>query len=209
MAAAEDAHDDLERLHTLLRDPDPDVRGLAAVALAHVTLPEATGFLMELLSDPDPRVVCAAVQSLGDRGTTEAVPGLIDMLNRSSDVDVKCSILSTLAILKDHRAFSAVIVQLFDSSDEVRRNAAATIGYLGDRRALTPLYEILGDDYVWVRANAVLAIGTLGDVESATRLLTLLETESDGLVRANIPSFGACDPLRHRSSSSTCLREEE
>ena len=192
-----DAHDDLERLRALLSDPDPDVRGLTAVALARLAIPEARDMLMQLLADSDSRVVCAAVQSLGDRGDQSAVPALVDVLNRSQDVDVECSVLSSLAMLKDHRAFSAVVVKLFDADDEVRRNAAATIGYLKDKRALVPLYELLADDYSWVRANAALSIGTLGDVDSVDHLMDLLARETDDLVRANaLIAIGQCDPSK-------------
>lgn len=192
-----DEHDELERLRALLKDPDPEVRGLTAVALARIDSPAATEILMDLLADPDDRVVCAAIQSLGERGEKSAVPALIGMLNHATYASVKCSVLSAFASIRDPRAFSAVVVQLFDAEDEVRRNAAAAIGYLGDKRALVPLYEMLGDNYAWVRANAALSIGALGDADSVDHLMDLLARETDDLVRADtLIAIGQCDPSK-------------
>jgi HEAT repeat protein len=142
-----------------LTDPDPDVRSLAADALARVGATAAVPSLFPLLSDANPRVVHAAtgaIQSLGS-GETKALAlaaaegrdpaarraalrilayfGYGDALPhflealRSDDVRLREVAIAGLPFLDDARAHEALLASARDGSAETRRAALRALGH--------------------------------------------------------------------------------
>jgi HEAT repeat protein len=72
------------------RDPDPDVKAVAAATLKAVTLAEVNR-LAQLLKDPDENVRVLAAKALGKMGAdaAPAVPALKEAAEKDKDADVK------------------------------------------------------------------------------------------------------------------------
>ena len=71
----------LGRLRTLLKDPDPAVRR-AAIDQLTAQVPEQAELLVQLLADPERAVRFAAARKLAVRGDKRAIPVLTDVLTR-------------------------------------------------------------------------------------------------------------------------------
>lgn len=129
----------------LLKDPDPAVRGRAALAMADIAedskdpanRARAASALAPSLSDADPRVREDAVKALRDMAGSEAVPGLS-------------------AALKDARF-------------EVRAEALRGLGEIADPATQAVLREAYGDGSGPNALDAALALKSAGDPSAFAR----------------------------------------
>jgi HEAT repeat protein len=138
---------DLKAAEAGLADADPRVRVEALRKLRNVDDPKADYLLIRAMSDPDTRVKVKAIDILGSRGNTDAVPTMCQFL----------FLRSTESVVKLH--------------------IAAALGRIGDTRGAQPLVEYLGEsDDERSRGTAVYALGEIGD-PSATDVLTTAASE--------------------------------
>jgi arylsulfatase A-like enzyme len=154
-------------LAPLLRDPSPDVRAEAAIALGRAGDRRARPALLDLLaSDPPERRWRAALSLDGDPRATEA---LVEAL-WSDDEALALDAVRALGSIRDGAAFEALVARLPD--DHVRYRAVFALGASGDPRALDLLHQIWRTDPTDdVRSNAVAALGMLGDRRAVPWLL--------------------------------------
>jgi HEAT repeat protein len=80
--------------------------------------------LVFLLHDMDPKVQTTAMETVGLLQAKEALPGLIDALNRARDAKVKRAALEAIAMLPEE-ANRAIYTQYLTDKDEKMRAAAA------------------------------------------------------------------------------------
>jgi hypothetical protein len=107
------------------------VRALRVSVAADVKSNEA---LIVDLSSPDSRVRGQAVQALGDRGVTAAVPALIERL-RDVDPKVAHRTVGTLAQIKDPRAVPALIDLCRSGDSALALRMVRIVGDIGGRDA--------------------------------------------------------------------------
>jgi HEAT repeat protein len=85
---------------------------------------------MFLLHDLDQRVQLAAIETQGLLRNQDAIPDLIDVLNRAREVKVKRAALTSLAMLPSEKSRSLYAQYLHDKDDKLRGAAAEGYGRL-------------------------------------------------------------------------------
>jgi HEAT repeat protein len=156
----------------------PPMRGLAALTLCRLRLPDAVRLVEPLTMDPDPDVSQAACRGLALLATDEAAAALIRVLVRGN---VPAS--RTLECLGRPFAVRALLEALPDAEPKVRALLARALGLAGNREAEPPLLRLAyeGDDEE--RVAAVQALGRIGGRDSTLALVRAL-ADGFGPVRA-------------------------
>jgi len=129
-------------------DASPKVRIDALNKLRFVHSAKAVDLLMKGLTDPDVRVKVKAIDILGARQTTEAVPSMCQYLFlRSTEPVVKLHITAALGRIGDARGVLPVMQYLSESTDERERGTAVyALGEIGDAQADDLLTKTATDD---------------------------------------------------------------
>lgn len=196
-----------DRLLALVGHADKAVRQFAAVQLGEVGGPEVVEPLIRLLGDGDADVVKAAAASLGRSGdprvgdalvgaiiakpdlreallqeirTAVGAPGIAQVLAKTTDRDVRYSIVRMLAELKDPRGNDALWTELQRTGEEIaqeRKLLVDTLIEAGDARVVPILVESLRSDDDEVQTDAVDALGALGAQEGIEPLVTMIESK--------------------------------
>ncbi len=94
-----------------------------------------------LLHDLDGRVQMAALDTVGVLRDMDAVPGIVDVLNRTRDIKVKREALTALAMLPQESSRSIYTQYLHDKDDRLRAAAAEGFGRLRNPADLKMLAE--------------------------------------------------------------------
>jgi HEAT repeat protein len=93
-----------------------------------------------------------------------------------TDAAVRATAAFSVVYAPRDEAFAALLPNLSDRSDLVRRETAYALGIIRDPRAVDPLFELYGrDKYLEVRNACLVAVGEIGDVSAVTRLARILE----------------------------------
>lgn len=183
----------LDTLMTAVADKTevPDVRAVAAKALAEIGAKQAVPALMTAVASNDSRVAIAAAEALGRFGDPQAVPALIaalaDMSRRAHEKaantlgdlgDARAApeaVIEALGKIGDARAAPALTAALADPNSRTRAKAADALGNLGDAQAVPALTTLLKDADSASRSAAVGALGKIGDTQAVPALLTALD----------------------------------
>ncbi len=202
----------------VLRHKDADVRRLAAIGLGEFKDSSALPALTEALEDEDTWVRAAAVRALGEYGLaapvrqivellrdektvrwdaakvlgriggTEAVGGLIQVLN-DPDWDVRNAVIRALGQARDTVAIPPLVELLKNEPNfNYRHNAVEALGAIGGPAAVAGLAEVIQDDENRdVRYSAFDGLATIGGAEAVAVLLNVLRNpESEDRDRAAI-----------------------
>ena len=131
-----------------LADADPRVRVEALRKLRNLKEPDADFMLIRAMSDPDTRVRVKAIDILGGRGNTDAVPPMCQFLFlRSTEPVVKMHVAAALGRIGDSRAAKPLIQYLFEATDESSRGTAVfALGEIGDHSATDVLTTAATED---------------------------------------------------------------
>ena len=132
--------DTLSPLLELLKDPDPDLRMQAALALGDQRNARAVDGLIEMLKDEDTNVRYHAIEALGKLKATEAVDVLAEIAE-SKDFFLSFAALESLTNIGDARVASKMAPLL--DNEFLRDPAINLLGKLGDDSAVGPLTALL------------------------------------------------------------------
>ena len=132
--------DTLSPLLELLKDPDPDLRMQAALALGDQRNARAVDGLIEMLRDEDTNVRYHAIEALGKLKATEAVDALAEIAE-SKDFFLSFAALESLTNIGDARVASKMAPLL--DNEFLRDPAINLLGKLGDDSAVGPLTALL------------------------------------------------------------------
>lgn len=129
-------------------DADPTVRVKGLKSIRSVQDPEVNGILMRGLVDPDIRVKIKAVDILGEREASDAVPQMSQMLFlRSTEDAVKLHLVAALGRIGDARGTLPVMQYLEEQGDERSRGTAVfALGEIGDTQATDALTNVATED---------------------------------------------------------------
>jgi HEAT repeat protein len=189
-----------EPLVAALRDPQPEIRGLA---LSFLLLrrreafddPQLAAMVIEGLVDPAPNVRIAAANVLG-QVAQRAMPldpkrvaaALIAALDDEND-NVRAAAAEAIGRWRFEEAAEALLRRLDDNA--VRVVAAEALGRIGDQRAIEPLRRFLpGQD-----PRVINALGDLRDRESVPALIALV---AGGTPQAQQAAAQALGKIRDR-----------
>ena len=185
------AHETVQMVE-LLRDPQAEIRHMAADALGYVG-PDAKPFaepLAAAVDDANPQVSIAAVRALTrvDPHAFQLVQAYLEQLLRSDDPEVRHATVSAISFFgSSAQAMTPQIVALLtDDTPGVRRAAACALGSLEARNAVAieALIVSLQDEDAQVSASAALSLGMLTpDSEVAAESLAQLAAHADAFVR--------------------------
>lgn len=173
----------VEPLIELLRDPDPALREVAAVALGEIGSRTAVEPLIGGLTDPEGSVRYWVVASLGQLRAEEAVEPLVVMLADDAR-GVRSAVAGALATIGSREAVEPLIEYLDDPSPWTRATIAYALGELGSEQAVEPLLATLDidDQDVNVRRAVIVALGQINSPRSDEALRRALD-DQDAEVR--------------------------
>ncbi|MBD2137336.1 HEAT repeat domain-containing protein [Anabaena sp. FACHB-1237] len=159
---------DPELMLTLLTNPQPQQRMLAARAFCDITDARATPQLIQLLQDNCPLIRVSAAYGIGRNPSPEAVEPLIDRLNLDFNGYVRKGAVWALGNCRDQRSLLPLTEALKTDIPAVRLWAASAlaqmteVGYEAIITAIPFLIEALVQDPIAaVRSNSAWTIGQL------------------------------------------------
>ena len=120
-----------------LRTKDTAVLYESLVALQKIRDESAGPKMSFLLRDLDPKVQIAAIETTGLLRNREAVPDLIDVLNRAKDAKVRRAALGSMAMIPDEKTRPLFTQYLRDKDDRMRAAAAEGFARLRNPADLT------------------------------------------------------------------------
>lgn len=106
----------------LQANADPALAQAARAGLAAMQGPEINAALTTMLSDPDSGVQCTAIELLGQRRATSAVPQLLTLAQSGSD-EVQCASLAVLGELATADDLTGLVGSLVKTSSPAARKA--------------------------------------------------------------------------------------
>ncbi len=129
-------------------DADPQVRVKGLKSLRNIQNPDVNRILLRGLVDPDIRVKIKAIDILGEREVSDAVPQMSQMLFlRSTEEAVKLHLVAALGRMGDARGTLPVMQYLEEQGDERSRGTAVfALGEIGDARATDVLTNVATED---------------------------------------------------------------
>src|SRR5271166_471570 len=129
-------------------DADPKVRVASLEKLRFLREPEVNDILLGGMADPDVRVKIKAIDILGARQVTDAVPMMSQYLFlRSTEDVVKIHLVAALGRIGDARGALPVMQYLQEMTDDRSRGTAVfALGEIGDNRASDVLSQTATDD---------------------------------------------------------------
>ncbi len=117
----------VEDLLQAVRSKNTNVIYESLIALQKIRDKSAAPGITFLLRDLDSKVQIAAVETVGLLQTAEALPQLVDVLNRTGDKNVRRKALTAIAMIPEASSHSIYARYLNDKDDQLR--AAAAEGY--------------------------------------------------------------------------------
>jgi HEAT repeat protein len=135
---------DVGTLIRALRD-DPENAAWAARYLGDIGDPAAIEPLIRLLSVRAFQTRAQAAKSLGQLRATEAVPALLECVERGPEDVMRAWAIDALGRIGSPEAVPKLVELLSHEEAGLRRTTAVALGAIGDSRALDPLHEASRD----------------------------------------------------------------
>ncbi len=169
-----------------LADPDEEIQDISADILVEMGRKNDNSFrlLIEATKHEKPIIRSHIAKILGKTENKEAVPAIIDMLNRKDEADrVKLAAVESLGDLKDPRGIDPIIAQLESFYDPIRLSAVESLGKIGDIRAIEPLIPVMRDYDEMVRTRAIVVLGDFGDERALKGLQQITQKDQKERIR--------------------------
>jgi HEAT repeat protein len=180
-------------------DADPRVRVQGLEGLRFVESPDANEILFRGISDSDVRVRIKAIDVLGARGVSDAVPIMAqELFLRETPAVEKLHLVASLGRIGDQRGAMPIVNYLKETDDSASRGTAVyAIGEIGDPATSDALIQVLSNDpSPMVRKLASEAIEKI-DGELPNRHQEVLEAQKQ---KADVPTDQKLAKLREIDS---------
>ncbi len=212
-----DSHDPriADTLAALLADADPEIKKLAAFALADLGDARAHAVLLELARSPENSVSRRAVAGLRATATSELAPALLTLA--AERADMKADIMRAMGATRNPVVASYLTTQLEAEDKRAAALAIAELGYDPLYRRLLQLVQRPGhvdmgatsaserslrnEDLLNERRAAILAMGRFARADAIPALMAVVEDGADdyelrGLAAAAIGQIGDAAVMR-------------
>jgi HEAT repeat protein len=145
---AKSADDQIRDAKRKFNDADPRVRVDGLEALRYVDSPAANEILFRGISDSDVRVRIKAIDVLGARGASDAVPIMSqELFLRETPAVEKLHLVAALGRIGDERGAMPIVNYIKQTDDSASRGTAVyAIGEIGNPAANDELIEIVSND---------------------------------------------------------------
>ena len=201
-----------EALVILLNDRSPEVRSAAAQAIGSMGEETSLMPLTLLLDDEDKWVVTTSLDALsllsygyaemlvhflkhrnhevrssialilGQVGSTELAPNLLEALVDEKDTSVKMELIRSLGELEDNGS-TETLIDLTNSEDvDISIEAVRSLGRIADDRAADPLIKLLADKRWDLRREVIAALKKLDLTGLINTLIEVIEEADESLV---------------------------
>jgi HEAT repeat protein/cyclophilin family peptidyl-prolyl cis-trans isomerase len=140
------------RLFEMLSADDPLLRLRAVEVIGRIQDPQDVPRLLPMLDDSDAAVVHETIFALGQMGSQEALPALLELSGDTNDFTVHRLVCEALGKIGGHDAIEALIELLRDFNSAVRAEAALALARTEDPSAVPALQLAIHDpdaDVVW------------------------------------------------------------
>jgi HEAT repeat protein len=164
----------IDALIPLLKDPDPEVRTMAAHAIEHL---EASGDIQETLQalktgNMGARI--SAIYALGEIGGEKVIAPLVYCAGRPED-DIRSAAVEILGRLAKPSTLPILVERLNDQNTAIQARAVAALSNFPATAALYGhLRPFLNENDGNLEAEAALAMAKLGDSDSLAAIISLL-----------------------------------
>jgi HEAT repeat protein len=172
----------------VLKDPNPEVRRLAAKALGQIGEISSVDFLIDALADPDRGVRATAAIALGNYRHPMAAQKIMDAYS-TAKAPVRADMIFVLAHINDILAVPFLVNQAKDPDPDVRAAIMLALGKLRDGRAVPALLAGLQDSDEITRANAAYALGAYYSPEVIDALINKLADSAKRVQEAVVESL--------------------
>src|ERR1700733_14354161 len=172
---SEGGHIDIERVCTLLRDPEIDVQNKAIDLVIKANHPDTIRYLIEILKDENEYARRAAVEVLNEVGTATSVKHLLAAI-KDSDWWVRSRAADALGKIGGPKVIEAVLQLVRDKDDDIRRAAIEILNQTKDERAVDELIRATRDPDWWVSERSIDALAEIGSKRALPRLQEMLQS---------------------------------
>jgi HEAT repeat protein/protein-S-isoprenylcysteine O-methyltransferase Ste14 len=168
----------VDPLITLLKDPDPSLRQIAASVLGKIESPRATDALIESLSDKNSNVRMDAAGALGKIGAEKAVEPLMHLLKDESDPVIFVT-ATALGRIGSERAVGPLIRSLGQPNNWNRKAVVTALWNIGSEKAVGPLLDLLEEENLnaSVKREIMVAFLKIGSPKTESALKKALNDE--------------------------------
>ncbi len=165
----------------LLKDPDEEVRKMAAQALERLDGMSNLPTLLKKYRTGDKATRLKAIYALGKLGTDECLPALIHALE-DDDEDIRAASIRVLGELREPKTLPALILKLNDPSITIQTMAAEALGNFPNRNLAKHLIPLLKRENKYLVISALESLAKL-NAQEAIDPITELTSHPDPDVR--------------------------
>ena len=166
---------------------DNETRVAAAVNALVASRGDVDPAVLILAGSPTPPIVCDALQILGRRRSTGAVPRLSELILAPDD-NVALAAIEALGQIGGDAAVAPLITVVEARQFFRAFPAIDVLGRSGNIRAIRPLVAMLHEPHYGIEAAR--ALGRIGDPAAAAPLIALLAKSTDALLRTVAIAIG-------------------
>jgi len=178
-----DGERDIERISSLLLDPDMAVQNQAVDLMVKIRHPDTMQHLLRVLKDESEYARRSAVEVLNEIAEPSTIRHLLSAIE-DEDWWVRSRASDALATIGGPKVLGAVLELIRDDNENVRRSAIEILNQTKDERAVQHLIDALQDDDWWVRERAADALAEIGDPKAVPALLRMLDADTKSVPAA-------------------------
>lgn len=163
-------------LDILFSENDPAIRIITIGSLGMLGDPNAVGPISEFLDHADSAIVHAAIDAIGEIGTSEAIGQLANRLGRDPELDHK--ILEICSKLQAPEAIEVLNRTLTSDHAHIRAEGKEKLGSIGVMSIRVLLKNLKRNDPDLV-IHSLNVLGDIGDAAAATAIRNLINNHPD------------------------------
>jgi len=157
---AEQAGEVLDELKDLLTAPEVDTRWWATRAMAALSSPRVSTFLIRSLEDNHDSVRQCAALGLRMHPDVQAIPALVTAL---ADHDGLVARLASDALVNAGETAVPALLEVLDTGTRAARlEAVRALAYIGDQRTIPALFAVLDEDSALMEYWAIEGLERMG-----------------------------------------------